>query len=261
MTKLSVIIPSYKDPLLTRTIDNILTNSGLGDQLEIIAVLDGYWPQFEIRGDARVRYVHLGTNVGMRGAINAGVRVARGKYLMRTDEHCVFGERFDEIILSTIQPNWIVTPRRYFLDPVKWDIMKEQGYVDYEKLVIQEGKKFSGQKWRSRTKERAHIPVDPTMAMQGSCWIMPHDWWLKVIRELQTEGYGPHYQDSHEMVFKTWQAGGELVVNKNTWFAHRHRSFPRTHNYGTREATPGWTYSLNLWRDYYEREIRPKWGI
>ena len=36
---LSIIIPSYKDPLLQRTIDDILENAQ-GD-IEIIAVLDG----------------------------------------------------------------------------------------------------------------------------------------------------------------------------------------------------------------------------
>ena len=211
-----------------------------------------------------MRYVHLGKNRGMRGAINAGVAVARGDYLMRADEHCMFGPSFDKIVLETIQPNWIVNMRRYFLDPVKWEIM-DMPYVDYEKLVIQDGVKFAAQRWHSRTKERADIPIDETMAMQGSCWIMPHKWWDDVIGELQTEGYGPHYQDSHEMQFKTWQAGGKLMLNKNAWFAHKHRSFPRTHNDGTIDnpanKAEGWKYSLSVWKDYYEKTVRPLWGV
>ena len=99
------------------------------------------------------------------------------------------------------------------------------------------------------------------MAMQGSMWVMPRKWWDKVIGELQTDGYGPLYQDSHEIVFKTWQKGGKLMVNKKTWFAHKHRRFSRTHNYGTAEASPGWTYALAVWRDYYETEIKPKWKV
>jgi len=255
---LSVIIPSYKDPLLQRTIDSLL-QTAVGE-IEIIAVLDGYWPDPQLIDEKRLRVVHLGENRGMRGAINAGVSVSRGEYIMRTDEHCVFGQGFDRIITENMEDNWIVTPRRYFLDPVRWEIM-DIPPIDYEKLVIQEGKKFAGQKWDSRTKERKDIMVDETMAMQGSCWLMKRSWWDKVIGELQTEGYGPLYQDSHEMVFKTWKAGGELMLNKNTWFAHKHRSFPRTHNYGTAEALPGWTYSLNLWRDYYLNTIKPKWKI
>ena len=261
---LSVIIPDYKDPLLIKTVDSLLKSSELGDGLEIIAVFDGYYPEFELITDPRVRYVHLGKNRGMRGAINAGVAVARGEFIMRTDEHCMFGQGFDRIMTKDCQPDWIMTARRYYLDPVKWEVMPEP-YVDYEKLVIQEDKKFSGQRWDSRTEERKNIRIDETMAMQGSCWVMPHAWWDKVIVELQTEGYGPHYQDSHEMIFKTWKAGGKMMLNKNTWFAHKHRSFPRTHDDGSPEnpanKEAGWAYSLSNWRNYYEKEIKPKWGI
>jgi len=253
---LSIIIPSYKDPLLHKTIDSLLENAE--GEIEVIAVCDGYWTTF--KDDKRIKVVHLGKNRGMRGAINAGVAVSKGEYIMRTDEHCIFGEDFDCIVTENMEDNWIVTMKRYFLDPVKWEVM-DLPHVDYEKLVIQGGIKFSGQPWNRP--DRKDIMIDETMAMQGSCWIMKRSWWDKVIGELQTEGYGPLYQDSHEMVFKTWQAGGKLMVNKNTWFAHKHRSFARTHNDGTIEnpanKEAGWKYSLDTWRDYYEKEVLPKW--
>mgnify|MGYP001585006831 CR=1 FL=1 len=182
---------------------------------------------------------------------------------MRTDEHATFGKGYDRILTETLEDNWIVTPRRYFLDVEKWETM-DLPPNDYNKLVIQDYHgmlKFSGLDWKSRTKERKDIMIDETMAMQGSCWVMKRAWWDKVIGELQSEGYGTHYGDSHEMVFKTWQAGGKLMVNKNTWHAHKHRDFPRTHNYGTAEALPGWTYSLSIWRKYYEEVIKPLWRI
>jgi glycosyltransferase involved in cell wall biosynthesis len=260
--KLSVVVPDWKDPLLIKTIDSLLENSELGADLEVIAVIDGYEPFFELRQDPRVKYIKLGRNRGMRGAINAGVDIAKGDFLMRTDEHCIFGKGYDRILTETCEPNWIVTARRYFLDPVKWERM-DLPYVDYEKLVIQEDKKFSGQKWDSRTEERKDIMIDETMAMQGSMWLMPHEWWNKVIVELDTEHYGPLIQDSHEMQFKTWKAGGKLMLNKNTWFAHKHRDFPRTHNNGTEEnparQEDGYAYALSQWREYYEKEVVPKW--
>jgi len=228
--------------------------------LEVIACLDGYWPDKQIREDSRVRVLHLGKNRGMRGAINAGVSISSGEYIMRADEHCMFAKGFDRVLTESCEPNWIVTARRYFLDPVKWERMPDRP-VDCEKLVIQGRFKFAGQRWNSRARELKHEPIIESMAMQGSMWVMPLKWWEDVIGELQTEGYGPLYQDSHEMVFKTWQKGGKLMINKGTWFAHKHRSFSRTHNYGTREAMPGWKYSLDTWRDYYEKEIRPKWKI
>lgn len=283
--KLSVIIPAYKDPYVVPTIGSLLENSELGDALEVIVVLDGFWPDFELPNDPRVRYVHLGANRGMRGAINAGVKVAQGEYLLRTDEHCMFAKGYDRVLTETCAPNWIVTPRRYFLDPVKWEVM-DIPPVDYEKLVIQtvrkakseqedsedytaipdsDVRKFAGRVWKGRAEKRKDRMIDGTMAMQGSCWVMPRKWWNDVIGELDGENYGPLYQDSHEMVFKTWKAGGRLILNKKTWFAHKHRSFPRTHNNGTPENPSKneecWAYSLKVWEDYYRKEIKPKWKI
>lgn len=258
---LSVVIPSYKDPLLMKTIDSLLENAE--GSIEIIAVLDGYWPSFQLQSDPRVRYIHLGKNGGMRNAINVAVRASRGEYLLRTDEHCMFGKGYDVILTQDCEPNWIVTPRRYFLDVVKWEVM-DIPPVDFMKLkIVGMGngiKKFSG----VESKGDDSKPIQESMAMQGSCWVMRRAWWDKVIGELQNEGYGPHYQDSHEMVFKTWQNGGKLMVNKNTWYAHKHRDFPRTHNNGTKENPSNneacWAYSIKIWKDYFEKEIVPKWS-
>jgi glycosyltransferase involved in cell wall biosynthesis len=265
--KLSIVIPSYHDPFSVKTIKSILENSELGNQLEVIQVLDGYWQDFEIIQDPRVRYVHLGANRGMRGAINAGILVSRGEFFMRLDEHCSFGKGFDRIMTESCLPNQIMTARRYYLDPIKWEIMENEGYVDCEKLVIQDMgngvRKFSGQKWASRAKEMKDVPIIESQAMQGSMWIMPRKWFDEVCGgELEVEGYGVTYQDSVEVSMKTWKAGGSLVVNKNTWFAHKHRSFSRTHNEGSpenpskREAS--WAYSLKVWEDFY-KELQVKW--
>ena len=261
---LSAIIPSYKDPLLQKTIDSLLENSELGDELEIIAVMDGYWPEPQLRGDDRVKIVHLGKNVGMREAINTGVRVSTGKYIMRSDEHCVFGEGFDRVMIGDCKDNWVMTARRYFLDPIKWEIMGKNS-VDYEKLKARDigggVMKFEGQVWYERARNRKEEMIDETMAMQGSCWVMPRKWWDDVIVELDTKNYGTMYQDSHEMIFKTWKAGGKLMVNKNTWFAHKHVSFPRTHQHSRKDWEAGVKYSYKVWKDYYNDEIRKKWKI
>lgn len=257
---LSIIIPSYKDPLLHRTIDSLLDNAR--GNIEVIPVLDGYSPAVPIKSDGRIKVVHLGKNQGMRRAINAGVSIASGEFLMRTDEHCSFAKGYDVVLTDDCQPNWIVTPRRYFLDPVKWKVM-DIPPIDFMKLkIVNVGggiQKFSG----VEAPGDDNVPIQESMAMQGSCWVMRRSWWDKVIGELQNEGYGPHYQDSHEMVFKTWQAGGKLMVNKKTWHAHKHRNFPRTHNNGTSENPSNneacWTYSLSVWREYFEKEIVPKW--
>jgi len=265
--RLSCIIPSYKDPYLVRTIDSLLLNSELGDGLEIVVCLDGYWPSFELRGDPRVRYIHLGKNRGMRGAINAGVSISRGEFIMRTDEHCIFAKGYDRILTETCKDNWIVTPRRYFLDPIRWELM-DIPPVDCERLVIQDCgngvRKFAGQRWDSRAKKLIDDPIIENQAMQGSMWIVSHKWWNDVIGELKTEGYGPTYQDSVEICMKTWQSGGKLMTNKNTWYAHKHRDFPRTHNEGSPEnpskREESWAYALKVWEPYYRKVLLPKWA-
>lgn len=267
--KLSIILPSYHDKYVKNTIEDILRNSELGDALEVIDVMDGFYAPAEwIVNDPRVRYVHLGANRGMRGAINAGVAVARGEFFMRLDEHVCFAKGFDKALTDACKENEVMTATRYFLDPVQWKVM-DIAPVYHEKLVIQDVgngvRKFSGARWKSRDEAQKDVMVSETLAMQGSMWIAHREFFLKTVGELQTEGYGPTYQDSVEVTMKYWQAGGRLMLNKNTWFAHKHRDFPRTHQEGSPEnpsnREQGWTYALSVWGEYYNDVIRPKWNL
>lgn len=260
--KLSTIIPSYKDPLLHKTIDSLLENSALGNEMEIIVVLDGYWPEKDIKPDKRIKIVHFTANRGMRGAINAGVSVAQGEYIMRMDEHQMVGPGYDKILIETwekhgIADNCIVVPRRYQLDTENWKIMDEIRPIDYGRLIIQKSRmKFTGLECRTPARERKDIMIDETFGFQGSCWVMKKSHWDKVIKELDDVNYGPLYGDSIEMSFKTWKAGGKLIVNKNTWHAHKHRKFKRTHNDGSPENPSNkekcFEYEVKVWGDYFK---------
>jgi hypothetical protein len=44
-----------------------------------------------------------------------------------------------------------------------------------------------------------------------------------VIKQLDTETFGGFTMEAQEIGNKTWFAGGRLVVNKNTWYAHMHK--------------------------------------
>lgn len=264
--KLSVVIPSYKDKYLIKTIHSLLDNSELGDALEVIAVFDGYWRD-DIPQDPRVRVVHLGANRGMRGAINAGVAVARGEFIARCDEHIMFSPGYDKVLTDSCGPKDIITGRRYFLNPEKWEVMKEKGYIDCEKLTIQDVgngiRKFAGQNWKSRAEKYKNEKMVEGQAMQGSFWVTSKKHWETAIVELETGGYGPLYGDSHEAIFKTWKVGGKLFYNKDMWYAHKDRSFSRTHSDGTKEnpanKQEGWMYSISVWEKYWLEEIKPKW--
>ena len=172
--------------------------------------------------------------------------------------------------MNVDKTHWIVTGKRFALNPIEWKIMKDIPPVECEKLVIQKDDKgneikFAGQRWDSRAQELKNVPIIEGQAMQGSMWCMSRKHWDEVIGKLQIEGYGPHYQDSHEMIFKTWKVGGKLMVNKDMWYAHKHRSFSRTHQEGTKEnpsnRESSWAYALSVWKDYYLNEIVPKWKV
>lgn len=265
--KLSVIIADYKDKYSIPTIQSLLDNSALGDALEIIMVMDGIWPEFKLIHDPRVRYIHVGSNGGMRRSYNTGIRIARGEFFCRLDEHCTFAKGWDKELTDTCKENEIMTARRYYLDPVKWEVMKDKGHVEHEKLTIQrvseDVRKFAGKPDRERDEKQKDVMLSEMTAMQGSMWIANREFFLKTVGEVQTEGYGPLIQDSVEVCMKYWQAGGRLMLNKNTWFAHKHRSFSRTHNNGTAEnpakQDDGYTYALNQWEDYFVNELLPKW--
>jgi glycosyltransferase involved in cell wall biosynthesis len=226
---ISVIIPSRTDQYLNHTINDLLKKAE--GEIEVIVVLDGYWPS-EIIENNNVVYVRHGTihdNLGMREGINRGIAVSHGKYVMKIDEHCMVEQGFDKKLLSDIEDNWVVIPRRLRLDPEKWEIIEDGRppidymYLEYPYRVkgdITQG--LHGAEWRERYEQRKDILLDDTMSWQGSCWIMSRKWW-DFIGELDSDLYGDFTQEAQEIGNKTWLGGGRLVVNKKTWYAHFHK--------------------------------------
>ena len=54
---LSVVIPARNEPYLQKTIDSLL---GASDhEIEVIAVLDGYWPDPPIKDNPNIKQIHF----------------------------------------------------------------------------------------------------------------------------------------------------------------------------------------------------------
>src|SRR4030066_2080489 len=183
MSKVSVIIPSRNELFLPQTINDILKKA-TGD-VEVIAVLDGYWPDPPLDEDPRLVLIHRGEAKGMRASINAGAALAKGEYLIKTDAHCMFAEGFDEILKANCDDNWIVIPPRYSLDAENWAIENNgKPRRDYHYLCYPDPNKdhdhgMHGVEWWSRCKERLDDPqytIDDNMSCQGSCWFMKKNW-------------------------------------------------------------------------------------
>lgn len=236
---LSIVIPSYLDKDLQRTIDD-LRQKARGD-IEILAVLDGY--DDAIMGATIIRNE---TRLGMRGAINRGVEASHGEYILKCDAHCMFDEGYDVKLLSVIENNWIVVPRRYKLDTDHW-VLYDDLPIDYEKLIINRPDRICGTPWNTRALERKDILLDETMVFQGSCYVLSRMHW-DWLGGLQEEGYGTFTQEPIEICLKTWLGGGKVMINKNTWYAHKHRNHGRTYRFSSsKEIDPGNAYSRDFW--------------
>lgn len=261
MSKVSVIIPARNEIFLQKTINDIL-NKAAGD-IEIIAILDGYWPNPPIEDDKRIVLLRWGQSMGMRPSINAAARVASGKYLLKSDAHCMFSEGFDEVLKADMEDNWVVVPRRVSLDAENWTILNTgKSPVDahylrypYENL---DHIAMHGTVWRDRARDRLDILVDDEMSSQGSCWFMTKEHFWGCLEGLHSFGYGPFVQEMQEIGMKTWLSGGALKINKKCWYAHLHkgRKYGRGYFISKSEVMHGNYFSVLYWmQDKWPRAV------
>ena len=132
MDKLSIIIPARNEQFLSNTINDIFSKSQ--GPIEIIVVLDGYWPNPPLIEKNNLVILHKGTPEGMRPAINSAANIATGKYLMKVDAHCVFDEGFDVKLQKDCKEDWLVVPTRYSVDHEKWERTKVNNPIQYHYL-------------------------------------------------------------------------------------------------------------------------------
>jgi glycosyltransferase involved in cell wall biosynthesis len=224
---LSVIIPSRNSPFLTKTIEDILLKAS--GEIEVIVNVDENWPE-KLLDDPRVTYIHPGATKGMRWGINAGIALAKGRYVMKTDDHCMFAQGFDTILCADCDDNWVVIPRRYSLDAENWQINKDRPYRDYHYLCYPaKGKAHDdgmhGVEWWERQRDHTdpQYDIDDNPSMQGSCWFTTKYHYDNFLHGMSEVGYGKFAQESQEIGLKTWLGGGRMIVNKKTWYAHLHK--------------------------------------
>jgi glycosyltransferase involved in cell wall biosynthesis len=194
-----------------------------------ITVLDGYIPEKPIKTSSKVKVIRLPKNKGMRAAINAGIAKARGKFIMKSDSHCLFGPGFDTITTENAKTSWLMIPRRYSLDEINWRRNKRRPVRDYHYITPpiktrHYGICISSQDWihRNRIRSDPKYDIDDTMIFQGSCWVANKKYFLKRIGFLddRSETYGPFGGEQLEIGLKYWLGGGKIKVIKKTWYAH-----------------------------------------
>lgn len=219
--KLSIVIPSRNEPHLAKTVNDLLSKAK--GEIEIFVILDGWWPSGdEISDDSRVNYLHFSEARGMRNAINSGVAVSDGSYIMKTDAHCLFSEGYDEVLKKSCDEKTVVVPRRYALDVNNWKI-EERNDDKYPLDYMYLSRDLHGEVWKERDKARKDIMVDDLMSSQGSCWMMRRDY-FEYLELMDEETYGTFWNEFQEIGLKAWLSGGRIVVNKNAYYAHWHKT-------------------------------------
>jgi glycosyltransferase involved in cell wall biosynthesis len=238
---LSVIIPSRVDTYLQRTIDDLLEKAQ--GEIEIIVVLDGYWPEPALKNDPRVIVLHQGIfhdSLGMRPAINAGVAISRGKYIMKCDEHTMWDAGFDIKLAADCGDEDIIIPRRGRLDADKWEeIVDGRPPIDYMLVdypyqrPLDKTCGLHGAEWRQRYHDRKDILVDETPTMQGSAYFMKKSYWNKLLPDgMDSNTYGPFTQEAQELSMAAWLSGGRVMVNKKVKYLHMHKGKQHGKGYG-----------------------------
>ena len=226
--RVSVILPSRNEQFLPQTVGSLLGNAR-GD-VEIVAVLEGYWPDPPLPDDPRLIVLHRGRAQGMRPAINAGMECATGEWLMKLDAHCGVSEGWDLVLKAECDADEVVVPRRLRLDPFTWTLTDQHKvpidahYLSYPfERPGDASCGLHGTKWDARSKARAHVLVDEEMSSQGSCWFTSRRHWEGRLRPMDVVRYGNFIQEFQEIGLRTWLSGGRCLVNKKCWYAHWHK--------------------------------------
>ena len=232
MNKLSIIIPSRSPQYLRKTIEDLLAKAE--GEVEIIVIFDGRWPEPEEmpEDDKRVILIHQGAvhdSHGMRAAINKGMNLAKGEYVMKIDEHCMLDQGYDTKLKADCEENWMVVPRRKRLDADKWELV-EDGRPDIDYMYVQypylkpynKAGGLHGVIWNRP--DRKDILIDDNPTMQGSFYFAKKAYWDKLFPNgMDDENYGPFTQEAQEVSMSVWLSGGRFIVNKKTWYAHFHK--------------------------------------
>lgn len=246
---LSVLIPARNEMFLSITVENILSN--IRGNTEILVLLDGQWANPGVPDDPRITIIKTGEALGQRAALNMLARVSQSKYLLKIDAHCIVEEGFDIKLMQDMRDNWTVVPAMYNLHMFDW-VCKKCGYRKYQSPTPKECPKcntkdsmyrdmiverresrrsefyrfdktlhfqyFGEFKYRPEGKPQ----LAPSMSLQGSCFMLTRDKWFEL--NICDEDHGSWGQQGVEVALKTWFSGGEVMVNKNTWYAHMFRT-------------------------------------
>lgn len=281
MSSLSVLIPARQEEFLNKTIEGLLEN--IEGDTEILVGLDGYYES--IVKDDRVKVFHVNESIGQRAMTNQLCRLSKAKYVMKLDAHCIVDKGFDVKMMAEMKPHYTLIPKMYNLHAFDWvcecghrtyqgpkecakckskDVVKDivwQPRWSRESHHMRFDSDLRFKYWGAfKSREEAKSDVAPTMSLLGACWMLERQryWDLNISDEV---GHGSWGQQGTEVACKTWLSGGELMVNKKTWFSHMFRTqkefgfpWPASGN----QINKTRAFSQDLWKNNkWDKQIYP----
>lgn len=295
LPSLSVIIPARNEEFLDRTINNILDMAEI--DTEVIAILDGYWPDPPINDRDKVVLVHHTTSIGQRAATNEGARLSKSDFVMKLDAHCIVDQGFDRKLAEPylngrLGKDTTTIPKMYNLHAFDWECDschnrtyqgpkpekcdKCSGTEFHREMVWQPRFNRLTESWRFdkemhfqywdkyRHRPEFNSDINDVMCSIGACFFMPRERFFEI--DGLDEKHGSWGQFGVEIACKSWLSGGRHVVNRNTWFSHMFRtqkdfSFPYPISGNDQDRAR--KYSRDLWlNNKWEKQKYPlEWLI
>lgn len=269
---LSVLIPSRNEMFLRQTIEDVLLHSEA--DTEVIAVVDGDWPDPPIPDDPRVTLVRHAKPKGQRQNVNLAARMSKAKYIMKLDAHCALDQGFDRKLIEAYQEGQTVIPRMYNLHAFDW-VCCERLYQGRQERCPKCGGEMKMEiVWKPRLHRKTdyarfdktlhfqywykHEPKDnDVMCFVGACFFLSRERYWEL--DGMDEGHGSWGQMGVEVSLKSWLSGGSVVVNKDTWFSHLFRPYGFPYKISFEEQERARQYSRELWRLDSPHTL-PKWN-
>lgn len=242
----SILIPARNEEWLAHTIQDLLDHSE--SDFEILVGLDGEPAVSQLPVHDRVVVVELPVSIGQRAMTNTLCKLSKAKYVAKVDAHCAFDKGWDVKMIKEMKDNWTMVPAMRNLHVFDWvcpdghrryqspsGLCKQCGKPTMKELVwnpkpnpLSTSYCFDAEphfqyfkEFRCRPEYRK-TKVNQTMSLQGSFFMLTREKYWEL--DICSESFGSWGSQGIEVAVKTWLSGGEVRVNRRTWYAHMFRT-------------------------------------
>lgn len=236
----SVIIVSYNEELLDKTILNVLQQTDPWLLKEVLVIDDNSTPPARSpTNDTRVRIINSPTRLGLIKARYTGGNEALGSMIAFIDAHVYVSPTWlnQPFRILSKEPNSLVNYLNFNLDAENYKPRGVWSGVGSTATIDMTLK----QSWGGGSKDDDFSPI--TMGMFATS----KQWWDQGAMDPDLKVWGG---ENVEISFRTWLCGGQIIVAKESYVAHGFRSkFPYHVSMG--DVNRNYMRIANIWMDQH----------